>query len=139
MSRIGKKPIAIPAGVEVKIEGNKISAKGPKGEAFLEVNPGLKIEMKDGAVVLSLVSEERQGPALWGLFRVLASNLINGVSTGFEKKLEIEGVGYRALLEKEDLVLYVGYSHPVRLKIPAELKVVIEKNLMTVSGIDKGV
>ncbi len=138
MSRIGKKPIKIPAGVEVKVEGNKITAKGPKGEAFLQVAPELKIESKEGEIVLSLQSTSRQAPALWGLFRVLAFNLINGVSTGFEKKLEIEGVGYRATLDNEDLVLAVGYSHPVRLKVPEGLKVAVEKNVMTVSGFDKG-
>lgn len=139
MSRIGKKPIKIPAGVEVKIEGNKITAKGPKGEAFLQVAPEIKVELKEGEVIFSLLSESKQSPALWGLFRVLASNLINGVITGFEKKLEIEGVGYRAMLEKDELVLSVGYSHPVRLKIPEGLEVTTEKNLITVSGIDKGV
>lgn len=137
MSRVGKKPILIPAGVEVKIEGSTVKVKGPKGELQLEIRPELKIELKENNLILSLAQTDSQAGALWGLYRMLVANLVEGVTKGFEKKLEIEGVGYKATLEGENLVLLVGFSHPVKLLIPQELKVVIEKNLITVSGISK--
>ncbi len=137
MSRVGKKPILIPAGVEVKIEGSTVKVKGPKGELQLEIRPELKIELKENNLILSLAQTDSQAGALWGLYRMLVANLVEGVTKGFEKKLEIEGVGYKATLEGENLVLLVGFSHPVKLLIPQGLKVVIEKNLITVSGISK--
>ncbi len=137
MSRVGKKPILIPAGVEVKIEGSKVLVKGPKGELQIEIRPELKIELKENNLILSLAQIDSQAGALWGLYRMLVANLAEGVNKGFEKKLEIEGVGYKATVEGENLVLLVGFSHPVKLLIPQGLKVTVEKNLITVSGISK--
>ncbi len=137
MSRVGKKSILIPEGVEVKIEGQKIMVKGPKGELSQEIRPEIKVEIKEGKIFLFPQIESKKTPALWGLSRSLLFNIIYGVTVGFEKKLEIEGIGFKALLEGEDLVLYVGYSHSVKLKIPKELKISIEKNIITVSGINK--
>lgn len=137
MSRVGKKPILIPEGVEVKTEGQKVIAKGPKGELSQEIRPEIKVEIKEGKVSLSPQIESKKTPALWGLSRSLLFNIISGVNVGFERKLEIEGIGFKALLEGEDLVLYVGYSHPVKLRIPKELKVLIEKNIIIVSGPNK--
>lgn len=146
MSRIGKKPIEIPEGVEIKIDGKKVNVKGPKGELSLEVRPEIKVEIKDGKVFIkpqlehksSTPKKQEQTKAFWGLTRALLSNMIQGVNEGYEKKLEIEGVGYRANLEGQDLVLNVGFSHPVKINAQDNIKFTVDKNLITVSGIDKG-
>ncbi len=137
MSRIGKKPIPIPEGVEVKIEGNTLRIKGPKGELQREIRPEIKTEIKDKMIIVSPEKETKQTKALWGLMRSLLFNMIEGVTTGFEKKLEIQGIGFRAVVEGEELILYVGYTHPVKLKIPPDLKISVDKNIITVSGADK--
>jgi len=137
MSRIGRKPIEIPAGVEVKIEGNKITVKGAKGELSREFRPEVKIEMKDNIISISITTEDKISRALWGLTRVLISNMIIGVSEGFEKKLEIQGVGYKAEIQENKINLSMGYSHPVILEIPEGLTAVVEKNIITISGINK--
>ncbi len=152
MSRVGKKPIEIPQGVEVKIEGEKVTIKGPKGELSKELPPEIKIELKDATpsitlppqarpsgkiLVVSPRIETKRTKALWGLTRSLLANSIEGLTTGYEKKLEIEGLGYRALIEGEDLVLRVGFTHPVKIKAPEGIKFSVEKNVISVSGIDK--
>ena len=144
MSRVGKKPIEIPAGVEVKIEGQKVIVKGPKGELSKEIRPEIKVEIKENKVLLSpqtiitiSTRERKKIPAFWGLFRALIFNMIKGVTAEFEKKLEIEGVGFKAVIEGENLVLSVGYSHSVKIKIPKDIKVLVEKNTITVSGTNK--
>lgn len=144
MSRVGKKPILIPQDVEVKMEGRKMTVKGPKGELVKEIRPEIEIVIKENVISLSPRKEKaktsKEGKniqSFWGLFRALIFNLIQGVTVGFEKKLAIEGIGFKANIEGEDLVLAVGYSHLVRMKIPKELKVSIEKNIVTVSGINK--
>ena len=140
MSRVGKKPILIPEGVEVKIEGRKITIKGPKGELEFGIRPEIKVEVRTGQifVVPQIKIETKQTRAFWGLTRALLQNMINGVSFGYEKKLEIEGVGYRANLEGQDLVLNIGFTHQVKIKAPAGIKLSVDKNTITVSGIDKG-
>ena len=138
MSRIGKKPIQIPQGVEVKIDGNKVVVKGIKGELSQEFRPEIKIETKENQILVSPQKEGRQTQALWGLTRALIANMVKGVTEGFEKKLEIQGVGYKAEIKEERLVLSVGYSHLVKIKIPEGTNIVVEKNIITVSGIDKG-
>ncbi len=137
MSRVGRKPIEIPAGVEIKVDGQKVKVSGPKGEISQEIRPEIKIETKENKIFLSPQVKTKQTPALWGLFRALIYNAVQGVTVGFEKKLEIEGIGFKALLEGENLILYVGYSHSVKLKIPKDIKVLVEKNVITVSGINK--
>lgn len=137
MSRIGKKPIEIPQGVEVKIESQKVIVKGPKGELQKEVRPEIKVETKNGKILITPQKETKKTPAFWGLIRTLIFNMIKGVTEGYEKKLEIQGVGYRASLEGEDLVLQIGFSHPVKIKKIEGIKFSIEKNIITVSGIDK--
>ena len=138
MSRIGRKPILIPENVEIKIEGQRIIVKGPKGELSRGVRPELGVEIKDdGKMIVSIKKQVSQAKALWGLFRTLLFNMIEGVTSGFEKKLEIQGIGFRAIIEGEELVLYVGLSHPVKLRIPMGIKCSIEKNIISVSGIDK--
>lgn len=137
MSRVGKKPILIPESVEVKIDGQKISVKGPKGNLQKEISPEIKIEVKENTILVSPQKETKKTKALWGSVRAIIFNMIKGVTEGFEKKLEIQGVGYRALVEKEELVLNVGFSHQVRLKISEGLSISVDKNIITVSGIDK--
>jgi len=137
MSRIGKKQIKIPDSVEVILEGNKLKAKGPKGEDFLIVKQGFKIDIKDN--ILSVVSQEQKKDtsAQWGTMRALINNLIKGVEEGFEKRLEINGVGYRADLEGNNLNLKLGYSHPVIIPVPEDLEVKTEKNTIIINGISK--
>ena len=138
MSRIGKKPIEIPQGVEVKIDKQKVLIKGPKGELNIEVRPEIKVEIKEGKIFVTLQIETKKSKALWGLTRALLQNMVKGVVEGYEKKLEIEGVGYRANLEGQDLVLNIGFSHPVKIVAPQDIKFSVEKNIITINGIDKG-
>ena len=137
MSRIGKKPILIPETVEVKIEENVVKVKGPKGELFRKIRPEIRIEAKEDKILVSPKEENRQNKALWGLSRTLIFNMIEGVTTGFEKKLEIQGVGFKAEVKDGEIWLYVGFSSPVVLKIPQGIDISIAKNIITVSGIDK--
>lgn len=137
MSRIGKKPILIPEGVEVRVDDGKVMVKGPKGELFQKIRPEIGIEVRDNKILVSPQAETKQTKAFFGVTRALIANIIRGVTEGYEKKLEVIGVGYRALLEGEDLILQVGFSHPVKMKIPSGLKVSLERNIITVSGIDK--
>jgi len=137
MSRIGKKPILIPEGVEVNIEDNKVTVKGPKGELQKEVRPEIKVEEKQGKIFISPQRETKKTEAFWGLFRALIFNMVKGVTEGYEKKLQIEGIGYKANLEGENLVLHVGFSHPVKIKQVQGINFLIEKNIITVSGINK--
>ncbi|KKT17829.1 MAG: 50S ribosomal protein L6 [Candidatus Nealsonbacteria bacterium RIFCSPHIGHO2_01_FULL_43_31] len=136
MSRIGKKPIEILAGVEVKILGQQVSVKGPKGELFLKVRPEIKVEMKDGKILVFTENEEAR--AFWGLTRALLANMVQGVVKNFEKKLEIVGVGNKAVMEGQTLVLSVGFSHPVKVPAPQGIAFSAEKNIITVQGTDRG-
>ncbi|XOB40426.1 MAG: 50S ribosomal protein L6 [Candidatus Nealsonbacteria bacterium] len=137
MSRIGKKPIEIPEGVEVKIENGKVTIKGPKGELFWGVRPEIGVEVKEGKIFVLPKVSTKKTKAFWGLTRALLANMVKGVVEGYQKKLEIRGLGYKAKLEGEDLVLQVGFTHPVKLKIPEDIKILVEKNIITVSGINK--
>lgn len=137
MSRIGKQPILIPEGVDVKIDGQLIIVKGPKGELKREINPQIKAEIKENQIIFSCASQSKKDLALWGLNRVLVANMIKGVKDGFEKKLQIEGIGYRAVLEDKKLILYLGFSKPVEIEAPAGIEFKVDKNIITVSGIDK--
>jgi large subunit ribosomal protein L6 len=137
MSRIGKKPILIPEKVAVKIEGNKVTISGPKGELVREVRPEIKVEVKDSNIVLSIQIETAQSNAFWGLFRNLIANMVTGVVDGFEKKLELDGLGYRGAVEGKDLVLQVGFSHPVKINAPSGVTFSVDKNIIIVSGPDK--
>ena len=137
MSRVGRKPILIPQGVTIKIDGQKIMVSGPKGELERKIRPEIKVKVKDNQIMLSPQSESKQAAAFWGLFRSLIFNMVEGVVNGFEKKLEMHGLGYRASKEGEDLVLQVGFSHPVKINVPDDISFVVEKNIIIVSGIDK--
>ena len=137
MSRIGKKPIEISSGVLVKIEGQKVTAQGPKGELSRDFRPEVSLEQKDNTIVVGLRSNSKLGRSLWGLTRTLISNMIQGVAQGYEKRLEIEGVGYRAELKGDVLSLHLGFSHSIEMKIPEHMAVALDKNVMSISGIDK--
>lgn len=138
MSRIGKQPIIVPEGVKVEIEGNLVTVAGPKGELKKEFSSKVDITQKDNQVIVSVKNQEdKEEAALWGLTRSIVANMVQGVTEGFEKKLEISGVGYKAAISGEKLVLNVGFSHPVEYKIPEGIDVTVEKNIITISGADK--
>ena len=138
MSRIGKLPIEIPQGVEVKIEGQTITAKGPLGTEAVEVREAILLTVEDNKVLVVRRNEERKTRELHGLSRTLVSNAINGVKTGFEKKLELHGVGYRAAMEGKTLNLSLGYSHPVIIESPEGIEIVVEANTrISVKGSNK--
>ena len=138
MSRIGKKPIVIPSGVTVDLKDQTLKVKGPKGELVLEIHPKVTVEHKDSEMIVSVkhpdVKSER---ALWGLFRALINNMVQGVTSGFTKILEINGVGYKAALTGKKLVLNLGYSHPIEMEVPAGLEAKVEKNTITITGSDR--
>ena len=138
MSRIGKQPISITDGVQVKQQGNLITVKGPKGELAHTVPSGIQVSLDEKAISVTRESDQRQHRALHGLTRTLVSNMVTGVSRGFSKELEIVGVGYRAEADKEALTLNLGYSHPVRYPIPEGITISVDRNVMIkVEGIDK--
>ena len=138
MSRIGKKPIEIPQGVEVKIEGQVVSAKGPLGTEVVDVRPEIAVKIEDNQIILSKVGTSRETDALFGLSRTLVANAVTGVKEGFVKKLEINGVGYRAAKAGKKLTLSLGYSHPVEMIDPEGIETVLEgTNIIIVKGIDK--
>ncbi len=140
MSRIGRLPIIIPEGVEVKIDGQTVSAKGPLGTLSVTVRPEITVKVEDKKVVVSRNNEQRETRALHGLSRTMVANTINGVKTGFEKKLEIVGVGYRAQMQGTTLNLVLGYSHPINIEPPQGIKIEVEQNTkIRVSGPDKRV
>ena len=137
MSRIGKQPIKISEGVDVRIEGNLIHIKGSKGELEHRFRPELKVEKKDGEILVSIFKKTKKSPALWGLTRNLIFNMVKGVSEGYEKVLEMRGIGYRASLEGENLLMNLGFSHPVKLTPPTGIKFKIDGNFIIISGVDK--
>ena len=138
MSRIGIKPITLPAGVEVKIDGNVVSVKGPKGELQETISSLLTVENKDGVVTVSRDSDEAEKRAQHGLARTLINNMVIGVSEGFQKKLQLVGVGYRAEKKGKTLIMNLGYSHPVEMEDPEGIETETpDANTVIVKGIDK--
>ena len=123
MSRIGKAPIEIPAGVTVTVNGDNVTVKGPKGELSQKVNPDLTVKVEDGHVVLTRPSDDREHRAQHGLYRALIHNMVVGVSQGYRKEMELVGVGYRASSEGQVLELSLGFSHAIFIKLPKEVKV----------------
>lgn len=143
MSRIGKQPIVIPEGIDVKINKREVKIRGPKGELRFVVNRELNIEEKEGGVFVSPLLKSFKGirgkhiKSLWGLNRTLIFNMVKGVSEGYEKQLQIEGVGYRAETKDKNLILNLGFSHPVEVKSVPGIEYAVEKNIITIKGIDK--
>ena len=138
MSRVGRLPIAIPAGVTVEIaENNKVTVKGPKGTLERVLPAEMDIKMEGSEIVVSRPNDLKKMKSLHGLTRTLIHNMVIGVTEGYEKKLEINGVGYRAQKQGKKLVLALGYSHPVEMEDPEGIETTVDGNKITVSGIDK--
>ncbi len=138
MSRVGKMPIAIPSGVEVRIEGAKITIKGPKGELSRDLIPEMKLNLSDGVLTVERPSDNPRHRSAHGLTRTLIQNMVNGVREGFAKTLELQGVGYRAQMQGPNLVLAVGYSRPVEVPPPPGIEFEVEgTSRVTVKGISK--
>ena len=138
MSRIGKKPIEIPQGVEIKIEGQTVTAKGPLGTETVTIRHEIEIKQEGNTLVLTKVGTSRETDAFYGLSRTLVANAVTGVKDGFVKKLEINGVGYRAQMQGKTLNMALGYSHPVLVEAPAGITFAVEANTkITVSGSNK--
>ncbi len=138
MSKIGKKPISIPKGVEIKIDGSLISAKGLKGELKLQLPAGLDIKAEESQITLAPKNLSGENKALWGLGSALLKNLLKGVSEGFEKVLEFQGVGYKAVVKGANgLELGLGFSHPISYTAPEGITFKVEKNTIIIQGIDK--
>ena len=138
MSRIGRAPITVPAGVEVKVDGQHVAVKGPKGTLEMNVAPTMKVEVEAGVIHVSRPNDAKENRSLHGLTRTLVNNMVVGVSEGFSKTLEVNGVGYRAAKEGKNLVLNVGYSHQVIMPETEDIQIEVPNpNQIIVKGIDK--
>jgi len=138
VSRIGKAPIAIPAQAKVEVLENVVSVAGPKGKLDLQIHPGMGIRLEDDKIWVSRPSDEKAHKALHGLVRSLLANMVEGVTKGFEKRMELVGLGYRAQMQGEELILSLGFSHPINYPVPPDVKIVAETpTSLVISGIDK--
>ncbi len=137
MSRIGKKPIDIPTGTDINVREGEFKVKGPKGELSFQIRPEIDVIVKDNQIITSIKEETKQSNAFWGLTRSLIFNAVYGVTQGYQKQLEIQGVGYKARVEEGELVLEVGFSHLVNIKKPEGIDFSVSKNIVTISGINK--
>jgi large subunit ribosomal protein L6 len=138
MSRIGKKPIALPKGVKVEVKDGLVSVQGQKGALKRPLLEGVEVNVAESEVTLTRKSDDKRSRSYHGLMRTLVANMVEGVSNGFEKKLEIVGIGYRSELKGNNLALYLGYSHPIDFPLPQGITADIEKQtLVTIKGIDK--
>jgi large subunit ribosomal protein L6 len=139
MSRIGKKEIALPKGVEVRHDGSGVTVKGPKGSLTTSLVPGIEVKIENNVVAFTRKDDEGKTRAFHGLMRALVANNVKGVSEGFKRELDIVGVGYRAEVKAKEVVFQLGYSHPVRFAIPAGIEIVIDAKTghITITGIDK--
>jgi len=138
MSRIGKKPVSVPQGVTATVDGQKVTAKGPKGELKFVVNDEVLVKLEDGSISVTPKSDAKVARSRWGMSRTQISNILEGVKGGFERKLEINGVGYRAALQGRNLQLSLGFSHDVVYQPPQGITITVPKPTeITVSGIDK--
>ena len=139
MSRIGKKEIPLPKGVEVRQEGNAVTVKGPKGSLSTAIIPGIGVKVENNVVAFTRADEEKKTRAFHGLMRALVANNVRGVSEGFKRELDIVGVGYRAEVKGKEVVFQLGYSHPVRFPVPDGIDIAVDAKTghITVTGIDK--
>ncbi len=139
MSRIGKQPVSIPTGVEIKLAESRITVKGPKGELVSSVPGETRISVEDNSIIVERTSDTKSGRALHGLTQKLIENMVRGVTSGYEKALEITGVGYRAQVQGSKIMLSLGYSHPVEFLLPEGIKAAVDQKQtkITLSGIDK--
>ena len=137
MSRVGKKEIIIPSGVTINMDDNRITIKGPKGELVFDHNREAKVTMADGKIMVENVGKTKSAPAIWGTTRAVLANMIQGVTAGFQKQLELNVVGYKMAVQGKKLAMSLGFSHPVDKEIPEGLTAEIEKNVLTIKGIDR--
>ena len=139
MSRVGKKPISIPSGVECKVNGSRVEVKGPKGQLVRDMHPNMKIELKENEVTVTRPTDDRLDRSLHGLTRTLINNMVLGVSTGYSKQLNIVGVGYKVALKGKDLDLNLGHSHAINYPAPKGIEFDVDgkKNTVVVKGINK--
>jgi large subunit ribosomal protein L6 len=138
MSRIGKRPVTLPKGVTLDLQGQVVAVKGPKGELRRTLHPEMQLAMADGSFTVARPSEEKRHKALHGLTRTLVQNMVDGVSKGFSKTLEIQGVGYKAEAKPYGVNLIVGFSHPVKYEAPTGIKISVENNtVVKIEGADK--
>lgn len=139
MSRVGKKPIPLPAGVKVEVGGGRVVVSGPNGTLQQPLLPGIDVAVEEGRIVVTRQSEAQLHRQYHGLMRTLIANMVTGVTTGFSRELQIVGVGYRADMEGKDLVLHLGYSHPIRVAAPEGIRFQVggRNDVVTVWGIDK--
>lgn len=137
MSRIGKQPVDIPSGVEIKVEGSIIKFKKGNFSKELDTKNNVLVKIENNKLVFLPKGESRQERAFWGTYRALSNNIVVGLTSGFEKKLEINGVGYRAAISGKILELQLGFSHPIKHEIPEGINIAVEKNIITISGSDK--
>lgn len=137
MSRIGKLPVAIPAGVTITVDDNRVVVRGPKGELSQSSLPGIDVKIEGDTVTVSRRTDEREHRSKHGLMRTLISNMVVGVTNGYEKKLQVSGVGFRVNLTGSSLKLGLGFSHEVEYKLPEGIQAKVEQNTITISGIDK--
>jgi large subunit ribosomal protein L6 len=139
MSRIGKQPITLPPNTSAEVGEREVTIQGPKGSLVRSIHPKIAIEMEEGTLVVKPKDNSKEARALWGTFASHLSNMVSGVNTPYEKKLVVEGVGFRTEVRGNSLVLTVGFSHPLEITIPEGLEVTVEKNEITIRGIDKEV
>ncbi|CAD7031921.1 50S ribosomal protein L6 [Pseudorhizobium endolithicum] len=138
MSRIGKRPVQVPAGVTASVDGQKVTAKGPKGELFFVANDEVKLEMNDNAVSVTPINDSKDARSKWGMSRTMIENIFRGVKDGYERKLEINGVGYRAAMQGKNLQLQLGFSHDVVYEPPQGITIAVPKPTeIVVTGINK--
>ncbi|HAG53492.1 MAG TPA: 50S ribosomal protein L6 [Alphaproteobacteria bacterium] len=137
MSRVGKNPVAMPQGVEANVVGRELTVKGKNGELQFTVPAEIKTAIEENEIVFTLGTTSKQAKAFWGLSRAMVANMVKGVSEGFTKVLEINGVGYRAAVKGNKLDLSLAFSHPVEMEIPSDLKVEVKGNEITITGADK--
>ena len=138
MSRIGKKPVVIPSGVKVEKKDLTLTITGPKGTLVLPLHEKVKVEITEKEVLVDVDGKDnKRQKALWGLFRALIQNQVDGVTKGFEKKLEVIGVGFKVALQGTKIVMALGFSHPVEVEVPKGLTVTVDKNIISISGPDK--
>jgi large subunit ribosomal protein L6 len=138
MSRIGRKPVTVPKGVTLQVQGNSVAVKGPRGELRRQLHPEMQLAFNNDQLTVGRPSEEKRHKALHGLTRTLVQNMVDGVSKGFSKSLEIQGVGYKAEAKPYGVNLIVGYSHPVKYEAPKGIKITVDNNTMVkIEGADK--
>lgn len=136
MSRIGKQPIPIPTGVTVTVDGRRVTVAGQKATLLFKTHAHIKASVVDGAIICEVIKKTKEASALWGTTRARLANMVTGVTQGFQKQLELQGVGYRAALKGKDLELSLGFSHPVKIKAPEQITFTVEKEIITIAGPD---